>query len=609
MENRYLASLVRRVLLFLLIMTGSGVSVGATQANSPANAEATALATTARPMTAQEKADILAIEAETQPNAPYRLDLGNPLHYRFVLGVLGRAGETPAKSPEFFRRLAAANQAKLASNEKPKAAQLAVSTDGGQTDLNFIGSFSLDAQPANYQATGISSVPGGTQVTNITMELYNVQTGTVYSTNQGRTTQYAQGTDFQVQVAGQSPPGIADTTSLAQGVFTYIPVAGGMPEVVYYRSEDTVNPSSPCMSQPNYCVRNGANCVPGQYQTACTNTVPNTTPIKACWYRGSQQECDYWNSTAHPTNFVFPVSGSVQYPNNTVVSPLTGFVYIALQNPLQGGGCNVYFQTAGTLDPQYWSLSGTTVSWNYPAAAFPNTGDCINYYDGTSTYLWMTGNVLLQGAPGVPPPFGAINFTSDRNQIGIPGVSIIPGMYIMQGCFAAGTPILQADGSLRSIEDFKGGGDEKVLSGLGTPLIVSGTTKGTEPYKPMVRIKTDKGQQILVTETHPIIKADGEPAMAKRLKAGDKVKTREGEASLTEVARESYAGKVYNLRLGDPVTTDEKGSTLYAGGILTGDSRMQNYYDRLEKEKLAKDPNEVLQRLPPEWLQDFKNHQ
>jgi hypothetical protein len=607
MKNAYQVSLVLGI--FLLLAGFIGCAEGTNNDNKSPRETAAAPATAARAMTAQEKADILAVEAETKPNAPYRLDMTNPLHYRFVVGALARAGETPAKSPEFFRRLTAAHQAKPAADGKPRAAVLAVDTSGGPTDLNFISSFSAETAPGAYQATGLSSVPGGTQVTLITMEIYNVQTGTVFAVNQGRTTQYSQGTDFQVQAAGQSPPGIQDTTSKAEGVFTYIPVGGGNPEVVYYRSEDTVNPSSPCMSQPNYCVRDGANCVSGQYQTACTNTVPNTTPIKACWYRGSQQECDYWNSNAHPTDFVFPVSGSVQYPNNTVVTPLTGFVYIALQNPLQGGGCNVFFQAAGPLDSQYWTLSGTTVSWNYPAAAFPNTGDCINFYDGTSTNLWMTGNVLLQGSPGTPPPFGGINFTSDRNQIGIPGVSIIPGMYIMQGCFAAGTPILQADGSQRNIEDFKGGGDENVMSGQGAALMVSGTTKGTEPFKDMVRIKTGNGHQILVTETHPVITAGGEPVMAKNLKAGDKVRTREGDAELVSVTREAYQGKVYNLRLGDPVTTDEKGSTLYAGGILTGDSRMQNYYDRLEKEKLEKDPNEVLKRLPQEWMQDFRNHQ
>jgi hypothetical protein len=603
-----------RLSVFLLFLTAiAAVAPGNAWAQAEPAVGVVPLATTVRDMSPSELADIRAMRAETLPDAPYMLDMTNPLHYRYVMAALARAGETPAKSPEFFRRLNRAHTMKLAANARPRAAQLALTSTEGPSNLNFISTFSVDAT-ANYQATGLSSVVGGTDVTTIIMELYNVQTGKVFAVKQDSTTQYAQGTDFKVKASGQSPQGVTDTTTEASGVFTYLPLNSTQPVVVYYRSEDTINPSTPCMSKPNYCMRDTAkNCIPGQYQTTCTNTVTNTTPILSCWWRGSQAECDYWNNNNHPADFVFPIQGNVSYPNNTVVTPLTGFIYIALQNPLQGGGCNVFFQKAGALDPTYWTLSGTTVSWNFPAAAFPNKGDCINYYDNTSTFLWMNGNVLLQGSPNQPPPYGAINFTSDPAQRGIKGVSIIPGMLIQQGCFAAGTQIRQADGTPRNIEDFTGQ-NESVMTGQGAPLMVSGITKGIEPLKKMVRIKTSRGQQILVTEGHPIISASGEPILAKDFKVGQPVKTHDGDAKVTSVTREAYAGKVYNLRLGDPVTADEHGATehgatMYAGGILTGDSRMQNYYARLEKEKLARDPGEVLKRLPPAWVQDFKNHQ
>lgn len=573
------------------------------------------LATQARAMTAEEKEDFVLIESETKPGAPYKLDLANPQHYRFIINTFARVGETPEKSPEFFRRLKKGHDEGVAANAAkrgaPQKALLAIAQDTTPTpqDLNFIAQFSALNTSGAYQAKGLSSVVGGTQVTLISMELYSVQNGNVYATNQGQTSQYAQGTDFQVPVTGQTPSGLTNTTSKAQGMFAYVPVnsQSGVPIVIYYSSENTFDPTTPCMSQPNYCVRNNGQCVSGQYQTACTNTVANTTPIEVCYYRGSQQECDYWNSTAHPTDFVFPLSGNATYPTPPVSAPL-GYVNIALQNPLVGGGCNVYFQQLGTLNPAYWTITGNTINWNYPAAAFPNKGDCISYYDGTNTYLWMTGSVALQGTETQPPGYGALNFTSDRTQLGIPGVSIIPAMYIMQGCFAEGTKILQADGTVKKVEDFSGNHDEKVFSAKGAPPLVTGTTRGTEPNKAMVRIKTANGHEILVTETHPIITKGDAPVMAKQLKKGDIVMTREGESALSEVSREKYAGRVHNLLLGTEQETGGKGATLYADGILTGDARMQDYYDRQAQEKLKKDPNEVLKRLPKEWVQDFNNH-
>jgi hypothetical protein len=62
---------------------------------------------------------------------------------------------------------------------------------------------------------------------------------------------------------------------------------------------------------------------------------------------------------------------------------------------------------------------------------------------------------------------------------------------------------------------------------------------------------------------------------------------------------------VHNLLVG----SDADGGTLYADGILTGDAGMQNYYARLEAEKLRRDPRDARSRLPKEWLQDFDNHQ
>jgi hypothetical protein len=558
------------------------------------------------------------------PHVANRLSMSNPLHYRALMGALERSGESPEKSPELFRRLQAAHKrgaAALGGAAPPKAVA-AVTADDDPTDpqdLNFIASLSeIENSQSDHQATALSSIVGGTQQTSISLELYTLSDGHVYASTSK--SQYAQGVNFSLSVSGTEASG--DGTTQAMAYFIYTPntsraaLAGEAEPLVLAASSaqastvNTVNPTAACMLKPNYCVRSGNNCVPGQYQTTCTNEVDNRTPIKTCWFRGSQAECDYWNSTAHPTDLVFPMSGSATFPNQ-VVTPANPAVTIALQNPTSGGGCNVFFQNSS--DPQYWSASGATISWNFPSAAFPNTRDCIAYYDGTTANLWMQAAVPLQGGGGGQPPYGSLNFTSDRSQIGIPGIYIIPQMYIIQGCYAAGTEITLADGTtVMAVEDFSGNQDEYVVDGDGRRRLVGGTTAGSEP-KPMIRLKTDQGHDLLLTEGHPVIKADGEPVKAKALTVGQAVRTLKGHATLTEVSLETYAGRVHNLVLA-PVDQSshlppEEGSTLYAGGILTGDGQMQNWLARQTLQVLSSDPDAVRERLDEAWLQDFENHQ
>ncbi|NNJ16058.1 hypothetical protein CSV86_012870 [Pseudomonas putida CSV86] len=570
---------------------------------------------------AEAQADMKALDAEVKPGIPHRLDLANPLHYRYITETFKRAGKTPENSPQLFRTLengrdiATAALQKNATRPNRALAVNAAASDGIQ-NLNFIATFSQDngtgSSPAKaratlsatqpgYQATGISSVAGGTTSTSIVMELYEVETGKVYATKSG--SQFSQGTDFRVQVEGQVPAADGNPTTQAKGLFYYYPANAGPtdPPVVYVQTfQDTLNPTSACLNQPNYCVRNASGNCTGSYETSCTNTKANTTPIKLCWYRGSQQECDYWNSTAHPTNFVFPLSGSATFAN-TVVSPPAGVTSIYIQNPA-GGGCNVYFQQGTVLEQQYWTANGQTISWNYPASAFPNTGNCINYYDGTAANLWVTAYVALNGSQGQEPPFGTLNFTSDRTYLGTPGVNIIPPLYIMQGCLAEGTEITLADGSKRPVEAFTGKGGESVKSADGKTSEVHGTTQGTEPH-PMIRIKTDAGHDLLVTRTHPMILANGLPLQARYLRVGDELASLEGKARVTLLTLEDYKGKVHNL-LTQPYPTS---GTYYAGGLLTGDANMQQSLASVGERTPLRSRAEIRASLPKEWLQDFDN--
>jgi hypothetical protein len=580
-----------------------------TSAPAPWQPPGVTLAVKPRALTALEKEDLEYLRANTKLGAPYRLDLAQPNQYRYVMSALARIGESPKRSPQFFRSLAAGQK-----SGKGNAPTLAVAFDNGTPtpqDLNYIDQFALNVAPGTFSATGLSSVLNGTERTTIIMELYDTSASYVYATNQNTTTQFAQGTNFQVPVSGTVPSQFSDKTTEAQALIAYVPQGGdpNNPVVVMYRSQDTVNPSAGCMLTPNYCVRNtpGGNCVlPVQYQTTCTNQVANTTYIKVCYVRGGQQECDYFNQgPAHPTNFVFPSNGSLTYPN-AVVTPATGYVTITLKNPLKGGGCYLVFQQLAPLAPANWTANGQTLTWNYPAASFPDPNQCLEFYNGTNTIMQVTGSVALQGGSG-PPPFGQFNFTSDRTQIGQPGVYIIPGIQIQQGCFAEGTRIRMADGSERTIESFTGDHNESVRNGLGEGAIVRSTSTGSEPL-PMVRIRTEGGQDVLVTHTHPILTVLG-TVMARDVAVGDHVRTESGVSRVIEVTRENYAGRVYNLRLSEGDSGQGDASAFFANGILAGDMATQWQVEQAELNARARSPVDVLERLAPAWHEDFRRQQ
>jgi hypothetical protein len=563
------------------------------------------------PMSKQEKDDIQYLRDNLKPGAPYRLDLSNPIHYRYVTSALKRAGEGPELSPHFYKLLRAASLSKSGDSDAKPQMAIVTGVNGSPMpqDLNFINILTLKSSPGTFLANGVSSVEGGTSRTVVVMELYTVADLQVYSTNSGSTS--TTGNYFQEPVNGTVPSAQADKTTSSVGLFQYVPTGSTQMVSLVYRTDDTVNPTAACMLTPNYCVRNGTNCVGGQYQTTCTNTVANTTPIKVCYSRGSQAECDYYNqSPAHPTNFIFPVQGNATFAAN-VVNPVAGTVVLTLLNPNKGGGCYLNFNgqpPPALITSANWTAAGQVATWNYSAAAFPDPTNCLEYYNSTDTIMTMQGSVALQGStsPPTPPGFGSFTFTSDRSQIGQPGVYIIPPIQIQQGCFASGTRIRMAAGEgERYVDSFLAEPNEivRTVSGEGRRVIT--TTSGIE-RKPMIRIKTANGRELLVTRTHPIITSSG-ALMAADLKTGMKVLTENGESPLVSVLEERFTGKVYNLRVEVDEHAPLEQSAVYANGILAGDLRGQLMLEQAAAARLN-DPVEARKHIAAEWREDHDRH-
>ncbi|MCP5108008.1 MAG: hypothetical protein GY950_31755, partial [bacterium] len=157
----------------------------------------------------------------------------------------------------------------------------------------------------------------------------------------------------------------------------------------------------------------------------------------------------------------------------------------------------------------------------------------------------------------------------------------------------------------KEIEAFTGNGDETVKTGSGEILNVIGTTLGVEPL-PMIRIKDEKGGDVLITDGHPVFTVSRGVVLARNLKEGDIVKRIDGNAKITSITSESYDGMVYNLRLGTLEDGGQDKTSLFANGILMGDNMMQRYYGRLDKQKPLNQKNVLKHGLPKEWLKDFQ---
>lgn len=157
------------------------------------------------------------------------------------------------------------------------------------------------------------------------------------------------------------------------------------------------------------------------------------------------------------------------------------------------------------------------------------------------------------------------------------------------GCFAAGTRILMADGSLKNIEDIKIG--DILLSGkTKTPAGVTNTFKGKATQ--LIIIETE-GATLKVTPEH-LIATDEGLCEAGKLNAGMKVYSSDGGYVPIKFLYDAECGEtVYNLALDCP----EGQGTLYAEGILVGDA-----YARRLQQRAVLEADDVAEKLYEEFV-------
>lgn len=92
----------------------------------------------------------------------------------------------------------------------------------------------------------------------------------------------------------------------------------------------------------------------------------------------------------------------------------------------------------------------------------------------------------------------------------------------------------------------------------------------------ILRITTESGDSIQVTENHPLVDGEGLVRRADTLKSGEALVRASGEPEkITSIEKTSIVGKVYNLRMESPKIEE---NIYVAQGYLNGSMAIQNDY-------------------------------
>ncbi len=555
-----------------------------------------------------------------------KLDLADPAQYNFIVNRLMASGNTPENSPRLFARLKAAQAkamaGKLASPECASTINLKTQPVSGTTLYTANAEVGCRLARQDYVFADVNAWQaqedgsGLEQLATRSAEDYSgggrfeaAATDFSYSPKQGQR--------LQVDSLVLS---FDDAKGAVYASYKMIPMTGERPASAGGDSSTLTTVEQLVIAHPR--------------------ELTGGTPIRICavrgLYSGSQIDCDYasvhsdftmWPRTwpdsnpwavagdfsgadtvwsADRNNLYFPAAA---WNQSATYVPIAGLLD---SGNLNGTACVVSAINSAKLELFY--VGGDPVC-GYSAGALVSTGDIRNAFSATgfdtSAYRILASAGTLCG--DTPWVFNqkALRMRLTVNYNRTCGATVerrvlinnyAPSIDIRNSCFAEDTQVLMADGSTKAIQDVKEG--EKLISdGNGTVLTVTGLGRGAERGT-LVQLHTDKGHKVSVTSKHPVLTPRGSAA-ADSLRVGDKVMTREGEALVTAVRRMPSKGMVYNLTVGTPEELEKvgsKASTLFAGGLLMGDQKMQVELEDRNQGFASARPS-----VSKSWKQDYEN--
>ncbi|HGM5578695.1 TPA: hypothetical protein ACKP22_000347 [Pseudomonas putida] len=551
-----------------------------------------------------EKMDETALYKEIRKEATkrhvlYRLEVGNPLHYQFMLKSRIKGGDSETKSPQQFKELREAHEThfkKLLENrQEPNPAKEVISAkDGEFADFNALtGVARVPTADGDVEvsAGAISSVYGKSIKSFISLTFREKGTGII----KGGATDFTfdGGTNFRLKAqATVSEDMVVETVALFE--YTRLNDSTHDPEVRILIAGDEPAIADACMSAPNH-----------KGQTDCTNKLAYKRGILYCWSSQANERCDYHDPGQKYRHFI-PFKGTVDL-ETPAAEFLQGSLNISLIHPFAGGRCQVYNKEHGDL--RDWKGAGEKrLSFDYPAILFDRTRSCMENLAYFDVDLWFSARIDRDGDRENPL---VIKFTSLKSDVDDPNVIIIPRI-VFSGFHVAKGTLIRTDNGEKAVEEIKA--DDLVETRDGYRKVISPTTGKEES---LLKIVTEDGKTLEVTRSHPMILGNGVQLIAEKLNVGDELVTyaSSGQSTLTRIKSVGYPkgdksgekklNDVFNLVL-EP-SKDGTPGTYYANGILTGDANLQTELKYASHRTPLLTEAAKRASIPARYLEDYDN--
>ncbi|MCP3061950.1 Hint domain-containing protein [Myxococcus sp. K38C18041901] len=554
------------------------------------------------------------VQELTKPDVRIRLNMADPAQYRFARSRLKLAGKTAENSPYLFEAIEQRRRDHVAKGYTAGHAaedERGAATPSGIREIHSLETSSsgdYTPEPNDGRATAISTYPGGS---------YYTYTDTSFSDASGfplGDLAWVEHFDSGKNVAVNAQGDLSRTSIKRYRVSTY-------------KAEDTKDGFTDSFQFTEFGseVSAAGNSQERPMLTGLTVQAPkdlvlNDGVISVCLNRTWTGDCDY-NLTDIGYAVRLPLKGQVSVSSNHIFDEATinryknetlagesgdryGFLKLILTN--DGGGCDLTDSNVRQARmSQFWSR--VSLSANKKTFYWDLTDAYSAFFDDdcrqVQAEVKFTAKIIL---PLVEPTADSKPYQSSVSlSTAMPDSRFdytFPKITVTNSCLAAGTQIELAEGAATPIESVKIG--DKVNHPERPALTVMDTAVGVETV-PMVRIRSESGHSLLMTEMHPIQVMARGMVQARFLKQGDVVMTRKGPSKLVEVRREPFAGKVYNVKVGSDAEKLALGAdqtTVYANGFLVGDGQIQQKYETLAMTQ--KDGN-VLAKLPRKWHRDY----
>jgi len=566
-------------------------------------------------------ADQRYIHSLVQPNTRIRLNLADKRQHRFAVARLKLAGKTPENSPYLFEAMEQRRQKHLAlgykegllSKEEFETQSTTARREMHQIEVATAGETTAVINDGKGSAS--STFPGGSEYTYVDAS-YTDANGYPLG-EMGWAEEFGGGYNVTIPTAGN----LALTNLKRYMVSSYKTEdsAAGFTDSYIYSKVGPTNAvtiaEAPRLMDPITV-------------EAPVDLVSNDKLISICLNRTWTQDCDY-DLTGNPQSIKLPLKGSLSIASNhtfdykmhkTITQDLNatsprprpdaGSLSLILTNV--GGGCDVTSgNTINASMAQFWNSvvwsnevnDPTTPEPDYKTLSWDLTGNNSAFFDDdcrqiqNRVKLTLVIGLYLRG--GGVQYWTTATITTDPTT---PRAAALNPITITNSCLAAGTEIELAAGKSGTIESLKMG--DRVFNPYQKALTVMDMAIGFETV-PMVRIRSEAGRSLLMTEMHPIQVVGRGMVQARALQKGDMVMTKSGPSKLVEVSREAYDGKVYNLKVGsdaEKLALAEDQTVVYANGFMVGDGQIQSKYETIT---MTRKPENVLARLSSRWHRDY----